>query len=101
MTDERRRHKRVTLRLPVKWDALSGAYEARIDDISLSGCFVNTPGRVEMNEIVSLEVQLPSSEWLALRGEVKSYQPGIGFGILFTFLTEDEESTLRELIEQH
>jgi hypothetical protein len=43
-------------------------------------------------------MKLPSGEWLQLRGEVASYMVGTGFGVLFTFLTEDEEQALRELI---
>lgn len=77
---------------------MAGTHGARLEDISMGGCFVNTNGRVEVDEVVSLEIRLPSGEWLGLRGEVTSYQPGIGFGLLFSFLTEDEEDALRELI---
>ena len=44
------------------------------------------------------EIKLPSEEWLTLRGEVVSFQQGIGFGIVFSFLTDDEEQALRELM---
>ncbi len=98
MTDDRRSDERVTTNLPAKWDGLSGIHEARIEDVSLGGCFVNTTGRVDVGEIVVVEIKLPSGEWLQLRGEVCSYQQGIGFGVLFPFLTEDEELSLRELI---
>lgn len=98
MTDNRRSDERVSLNLPARWDGLSGVHEARIEDLSLGGCFVNTAGRVDPGEIVGLEIKLPSEEWLQLRGEVVSYHQGIGFGIVFSFLTEDEEQTLRELI---
>ena len=73
-------------------------HEAHLDDISLGGCFVNTRGRVDTGELISIEVRLPSGEWLALRGEVTSYQPGIGFGLSFTFLTGEEEEQLRDLM---
>ncbi len=98
MTDERRQEDRVQISLPVRWDGLSGTYEARIEDLSLGGCFVNTRGRVDTGEVIVLEIKLPSGEWLPLRGEVASYQNGIGFGLLFTFLTEDEEYALREIL---
>jgi hypothetical protein len=77
---------------------LSGQNEARIEDLSLGGCFVNTRGRVDIGEVVGIEMKLPSGEWLQLRGEVASYMAGTGFGVLFTFLTEDEEEILRGLI---
>lgn len=98
MTDNRRSDERVAINLPAKWDGVSGSQEARIEDLSLGGCFVNTASRVDIGEIVSLEIKLPSGEWLQLRGEVASYQPGIGFGLLFSFLTDDEEQALREVV---
>ncbi len=97
MDKERRHDRRVTTNLPAKWDGLSGGHEARIEDISLGGCFVNTTGRVEIGEVVVLQVKLPS-EWLTLRGEVTTAQDGIGFGLNFSFITDEEEFALRELI---
>jgi hypothetical protein len=98
MTQNRRSDERVSVNLPVRWDGLARDNEGRIEDLSLGGCFVNTAGRVDVGEIVVLEIKLPSGEWLQLRGEVMSYQTGIGFGILFTFLTNEEEQAVRELV---
>ena len=98
MTEDRRSDERVSLNLPVRWDGLSGTSEARIEDLGLGGCFVNSRGHVDVGELVGLEIKLPSGEQLQLRGEVTSFQPGIGFGVVFPFLTEDEEEALRELI---
>ena len=97
MTQDRRSEKRINTNLPTKWVGLSGVYEARLEDISLGGCFVNTAGAVEIRELISLEIQLPSGEWIPLRGEVTYCQPGIGFGLLFNFLNDEEERALREL----
>jgi len=98
MTEDRRSDKRVSLNLPARWDGLSGTSEARIEDIGLGGCFVNSRGHVDVGDLVGLEIKLPSGEQLQLRGEVTSFQPGIGFGVVFPFLTDDEEQALRELI---
>ena len=98
MDKNRRSDERISTNLPARWDGLSGQNEARIEDLSLGGCFVNTRGRVDIGEVVGIEMKLPSGEWLQLRGEVASYMAGTGFGILFTFLTEDEEEVLRGLI---
>ena len=76
----------------------AGNHKGRIEDLSLGGYCVNTAGRVDVGEVVGLEFKLPSGQWLQLRGEVASYQTGIGFGVLFTFLTDDEEQALREII---
>lgn len=77
---------------------MSRKHEARVDDVSLGGCFVNTFGHVEMNEPVQLQILMPSGEWLALRGTVASYQPGVGFGMSFTFLNSKEETGVKDLI---
>ncbi len=98
MTQNRRTDSRKSVNLTARWDGLSGQHDARIEDIGMGGCFVNTVTRVEVGEIVSLEIALPSGEWLPLRGEVTSCQVAVGFGLQFTFLTEDEESTLKELL---
>ena len=98
MTEERRSEARISLLLPARYDGLSGAQEARIDDISVGGCFVNTPGQVNPGEIIMVEIKMLSGEWLRLRGEVTAHQPGIGFGMVFSFLSEDEESSLRQLL---
>jgi hypothetical protein len=98
MNEERRTDERVALNIPARWDGLSGEIEARIEDLSLGGCFVNTRGLVNPGELITLEIKLPSGEWLPLRGEVTSYQPAIGFGLVFPFLTSDEESELRILL---
>ena len=98
MTDNRRSDERVSTNLPARWDGLAGNHEGRIEDLSLGGCFVNTAGRVDVGEVVGVEIKLPSGEWLQLRGEVASYQTGIGFGVQFTFLTDDEEQALLGII---
>lgn len=98
MTQDRRSDERVSTNLSAKWDGLAGRHEARIEDLSLGGCFVNTAGRVDVGEVVSLAIKLPSGEALSLRGEVVSYQQGIGFGVLFSFLTDEEEQAIRELV---
>ena len=77
---------------------MSRRHEARVDDISLGGCFVNTYGKVELGELVNLEMELPSGEWLPLRGTVASYQPGVGFGMSFTSVSKEEVAALRELL---
>ena len=98
MPEERRSNKRKRLLLEAKWESMSRTHEARVDDVSLGGCFVNTFGRVELNEAVNLEIQLPSGEWLPLRGRVASYQPQVGFGLSFTSLSNEEVAVLKELL---
>jgi Tfp pilus assembly protein PilZ len=98
MSRERRSNERKQILLEAKWESLSSRHEARVDDVSLGGCFVNTYAQIEIGEHVNLEIQLPSGGWLRLGGKVASYQPGVGFGMSFTSLTPAETAGLKELI---
>ena len=98
MSRERRTNQRKRLLLEAKWESMSHTHEARVDDVSLGGCFVNTFGRVELNEQVNLQIELPSGDWLSLSGYVASYPPGVGFGLSFDSLSEEKSATLEELI---
>ena len=97
MSDEKRSSERKTVNLVVKWDSLSGSYEAKLEDISLSGCFINTTGLANLDEVMNLEVLLPSGEWLTLKGTVTTYQPGIGFGVVFSSLTDEQTQAVEKL----
>ena len=98
MTEDRREEERKDITLEARWEGGSGIHPARISDLSLGGCYLDTLGGVEVDEVIAVEIKLPSGEWLQLRGEVASFIAGTGFGVLFSFLTDDEEQTLRELI---
>ena len=93
MNDEKRLNDRVTTNLPVRWHGVSGAHEGRIEDLSPSGCFVNTTGTV-----VSLLIQLPSNAWLSLRGRVAFFHQMTGFSVAFTIEEEKQRQQLSELV---
>jgi SAM-dependent methyltransferase len=97
MREERRSNKRFNSKLEVKWEWMA-AMEARLDDISMGGCFINTMGQVDPGEVMNIQILMPSGEWLGLRGEVTSFQPGIGFGLAFSSLTEEQKEALASLL---
>jgi len=98
MGQERRSSQRKRILLDAKWESMSRTHEARVDDVSLGGCFVNTYGHVEPAEEINLQILLPSGEWLPLDGRVASCQPGVGFGMAFTSLSAAKRAVLQELI---
>ena len=98
MTDERRAEERVGVNLPTNWHGVAGAHQGRVEDLSISGCFVNTTGAVDVGEIVSLLIQLPSGRWLPLRGKVMFYQQLTGFSLSFSILDDKEREVLRQLV---
>jgi hypothetical protein len=100
MNDEKRTSERVPVNLPTRWHGVAGTYEGRIEDLSVTGCFVNTKGAVDVGEIVSLLIQLPSGRWLPMRGKVAFYQQLTGFSLSFSILDDKERETLNELVAQ-
>ena len=99
MAEERRRDERIPLILEVRWEGLSGKHVARISDISLSGCFVESLGQVSVGELVRFEIQLPTSRWMPLRGEVVYHLASLGFGVQFMGLTTMERNLLAHVID--
>jgi hypothetical protein len=96
--EDRREEERKEMTLDVRWEGGSGRHTARISDLSLGGCYLDTLGQVAVGEIIGLEIKLPSGEWLPLRGSVAFHHPGLGFSICFTFLTDEEQYQLKQLI---
>ena len=99
MTQNRRQHQRTLINLRARWEGISGQQECRIGDLALGGCFVDSMSRVEIGELVSLEIELPSGEWLPLRGEVTTCQEAVGFGLQFTALTETDKAALKQIVD--
>ena len=100
MNDEKRTSERVPVNLPTRWHGATGSYEGRVEDLSVTGCFVNTKGAVDVGEVVSLLIQLPSGRWLPTRGKVAFYHQLTGFSISFSILDDKERETLNELVAQ-
>ena len=94
--EDRREEQRKEISLDVRWE---GGH-ARLNDLSLGGCYVDSLGQVSVGDIVSLEIKMPDGSWLPLRGTVAYYHPGLGFSVCFTFLTEEEQDKLSEIINQ-
>ncbi len=65
MGDDRRRYERVRIPLDARWEGLSGRHEARVYDLSLSGCYIESSGQVQVEERVRFELQSPSGRWLS------------------------------------
>lgn len=94
--EERREENRKEISLDVRWETGQG----RLSDLSLGGCYVDTLGQVVVNDLIMLEIRLPDGSWLPLRGTVAYTHPGLGFSVCFTFLTEDEQEKLSEVINR-
>ena len=98
MENDNRRNERVAVALETILEWSSGKREARISDLSLDGCFVDSMVSPPVSEVVILKVRMPTGEWLKLCGEVVYVYPGIGFGVLFTLISDEERLLLEKII---
>jgi hypothetical protein len=98
MENERRSGRRARVNLPARWEGVAARENATVTDISRNGCFVLSGGKVEVKELVWLEIQLPDQPALHFWGEVVSEASEIGFALRFNSgSTEDEESLAKFL----
>ena len=56
-------------------------------------------GEVMVGEIVAFRVLLPDDDWLYLEGEVRHHHHGLGFGVQFVDLNEEQSDKLLVLLQ--
>jgi hypothetical protein len=101
MQDNRRQNERIPVSLEIVSDFSSGKREARISDLSMSGCFIDSIAKVGEGETLHFRLTLSPGQSVRLHGEVTYIYPGIGFGVRFVNLTKEEEILLRQIILKH
>jgi len=88
---ERRQHERLTAYLRARWEGMLGFYQGTVSDISSGGCFIMSDSTPAAKELLRLEIELHSGEWIKVWGEVTNRFDGIGFGIRYTEIDEELE----------
>lgn len=84
MTDFPSTTENVNVSLSVVWHGAAGKFDARMSEISLDGCFIDSMGQEEMGETIDFNVMLPSGIWVSLKGEVIYQEYPVGFEVRFT-----------------
>jgi two-component system, chemotaxis family, chemotaxis protein CheY len=94
--------KPVTVSLDVVWQGSSGKEDARMSEISMEECFIDSrvQGRA-LGDIVEFKVRLPDGPWISLRGELVLEDYPMGFGLRFEALTDMDRSLLAQVIVAH
>ncbi len=95
-------HGPVTVSLDVVWQGSSGKHDARMSEVSMEGCFIDsmTQGR-RLGERVDFKVHLPAGPWVPLQGELINQEYPIGFGLRFTCLTDSDRKFLAQVVAAH
>jgi hypothetical protein len=95
---DRRQTERVKVSLEARWEGLFAQCSGLVVDLSATGCFILTSDRVTENELVRLELPLPTGRSLHLWGEVVYKIAEMGFALRFENVTAAEADTLELLI---
>jgi len=100
MQQERRAWPRARVKLKARGEGVMSRDNATVTDLSRSGCFVLTGGKVEVKELVWLEIQLTDSEAVTFWAEVVDQASEIGFALKFNSSSSPEdEAALAKFLE--
>src|ERR1051325_6248805 len=99
MENDRRSAPRARVNLPARWEGTLSRENATITDVSRNGCFVLTGGKVEVKELVWLEIQLPDIEPVHFWAEVVNEASEIGFALKFNSSSPEDEAALAKFLE--
>lgn len=92
----------VTVSLDVVWQDSSAKHDARMSEISMEGCFIDSNGQGRsLGETVQFKAHLPSGPWVSLQGELINQDYPIGFGLRFKHLTQADRGLLAQVIAAH
>ena len=92
---ERRKYIRYPFREEILID---GTKRCTCSDISELGLYISTIQSFEEKGII--EVTIPFQEdFLTVKAQVQYSQPGIGIGVMFVDLTEEQKIIIKEIIE--
>ena len=97
---ERRSSPRVRVNLPARWEGVLSRDTATVTDLSRSGCFVLTGGKVEVKELVWLEIKLTETQAVNFWGEVVDAASEIGFALKFNSSSTEDEAALARFLEK-
>ena len=100
MSYENRSHQRVPTMLTVLWEGLLIDNYALITNLSPGGCYINSAGRVSLDEHIAVDTTLMSRAHLDLEGSVAHREWPLGFGLRFTNLTEEKAALISQVVSE-
>jgi len=100
MEKDRRSAPRARVKLPARWEGVLSREKATITDLSRNGCFVLTGGKVDVKELVSLEIELTEQQKVNFWAEVVNTASEIGFALKFNSSSPEDEAALAKFLER-
>ena len=99
MTGGGEKERRKSERLPFREDVVvDGAKLCTSNDISEGGLFVSAIQIFEVDDVIEVSIPLKDDK-VTVKAKVKYCQPGIGMGIMFIDLNDEQKRRIRELVE--
>ena len=99
MEKERRSAPRARVKLQARWEGVLSRENATVTDLSRSGCFILSGGKVDVKELVWLEIQLTDQQTVNFWAEVVDQAAEIGFALKFNSSSPEDEATLASYLE--
>ena len=90
----------MRVNLPARWEGVLSRESATVTDLSRSGCFVLTGGKVELKELVWLEIQLTDTQAVNFWAEVVDAASEIGFALKFNSSSPEDEAMLASFLDK-
>lgn len=94
-----REQERITYLAETTLECMSGLRKARISDLSVGGCYIDSIAEVSVGEEISFELRLPSGESVPVRGRVAYVLGGNGFGVSFTSLPDESRKIVEQMVD--
>jgi len=99
MEKDRRSAPRVRVKLQARWEGVLSRQNATVTDLSRNGCFVLSGGKVEVKELVWLEIHLTDSQIVNFWAEVVNEASEIGFALKFNSSSPEDEAALVKFLD--
>ena len=100
MEKDRRSAPRARVKLQARWEGVLSRENATITDLSRNGCFVLTGGKVDVKELVWLQIQLTEQQKVNFWAEVVNTASEIGFALKFNSSSPEDEAALAKFLER-
>ena len=100
MEKDRRAAPRARVKLSARWEGVLSREKATVTDLSRSGCFLLTGGKVEVKELVWVEIQLTERQTVNFWAEVVNHSSEIGFALKFNSCSPEDEAALAAFLEK-
>lgn len=94
-----REHERFPYYAEIIMESATGTREARISDISVGGCYIDTIAPLREGDEISFEFENPAGARLRFTGTIAYVLENMGFGIKFTNLSDAHKAAIEQIIK--